>query len=407
MSQPSLRFVHAGDLHLEQPLGGIAELPEHLRELFVEAPFLAAEQVFETALAENADALFLSGDVANLELAGPRAMVFLSKQFQRLADHDIAVYWAGGNTDPPDAWPASVELPENVHIFPVGRVQQIEHQRSGQTVARIQGVSRRQGDRLDDSGFHRDVQGLFTVGVAHGTAAAPGAEGDRVHYMALGGSHHRQTVDQSPGVAHYSGSPQGRCPQEPGPHGCTVVMVDDTGQVKLRFVPTDVIRWLSETVEITAGTDHESLLRLLQARIEKLQAKHPEQNLLVSWRIQGHGTLLYHLRAGGVSDLMTAQLREQYAAAAPGVWTVDIQCNAPLEVPAPWYDQKNIRGDLLRQFRELETDGEIPLELAAFLPEAFRDGPFTELAEVTDQDRGELLLAASKLGIDLMDGDDL
>ena len=49
MSQPPLRFVHAGDLHLECPLGGVAEVPEHLRELLLDAPFLAAQQVFETA----------------------------------------------------------------------------------------------------------------------------------------------------------------------------------------------------------------------------------------------------------------------------------------------------------------------------------------------------------------------
>ena len=103
-----------------------------------------------------------------------------------------------------------------MHRFPAGRVGNFEHQRGGKTVARIQGISRSPGQALDDSGFHRDANGLFTVGVAFGTAAAPGAEGDRVHYMALGGQHRRQTVDQSPGIAHYAGTPQGREPGEIG-----------------------------------------------------------------------------------------------------------------------------------------------------------------------------------------------
>ena len=52
MSQPPLRFVHAGDLHLERPLSGVSEVPDHLREAFLEAPYLAAEQA---AKLENAN----------------------------------------------------------------------------------------------------------------------------------------------------------------------------------------------------------------------------------------------------------------------------------------------------------------------------------------------------------------
>src|ERR1041384_6821981 len=118
MSQPPLRFVHAGDLHLERPLTGVSEIPDHLREAFLEAPYLAAEQIFETALPEGADALFLAGDVVHLDKAGPRAIVFLLEQFRRLADHNIAVYWAGGQVDPVDARPGAATLPPHVHPLP-------------------------------------------------------------------------------------------------------------------------------------------------------------------------------------------------------------------------------------------------------------------------------------------------
>ncbi len=406
-SQPPLRFVHASDFHLECPLGGVAEVPDHLRELFLEAPFQAAQQVFETVLAEGADALLLAGDVVDFDLVGPRAVVFLNEQFQRLAQHGVAVYWACGAADSSDAWPASVELPENVHVFPVGRVESIKHLRDGKPVALIQGISRQEREAYNDDGFHRDVKGLFTVGVAHGTAASPGAEGDRVHYMALGGQHRRQTVDLSPGIAHYCGTPQGRSPEESGPQGCTLVTVDEAGNVKTRFVATDRVRWVTEKVEITAGTDHDALYQQLLDRILKLREKHQERNLLVTWQISGHGILLYHLRPGGVSDAITKKLRDRHGSESPAVWTVEIQCDAPLEVPADWYDQETIRGDLLRQFQEFEADEELSLELAEFLPEDSRDGPLAELAEVGAGDRPGLLLAASKLGIDLMDGDDL
>ncbi len=406
MAQAPLRFIHAGDLHLERPLGGVADVPAHLREAFLEAPFLAAQQVFETALTEGADAVLLAGDVVHLDRAGPRAIVFLVEQFKRLAQHNIAVYWAGGQVDPPDAWPANAALPANVHRFPAGRVGNFEHQRGGQTVARIQGISRSPGQAIDDSGFHRDAKGLFTVGVAYGTAASPGAEGDRVHYMALGGQHRRQTVDQSPGIAHYAGTSQGRDASETGACGCTLVTVDESGHVKTTFVATDILRWTTETIELTAGADQESLLGQMHQRMANLRAKHADRDLLVTWNIRGRCELLNRLRPGGLNDLLLAELRAQRGQASPAAWSVAVQCDEPLCVPAEWYDEETIRGDVLRQFRELETQAEVGLELEGFLPEGLPADSLAELARVNVADRGTLLLAASKLGVDLLGLDD-
>ncbi len=407
MSYPPLRFVHASDFHLERPLGGVSEVPADRRELFLEAPFLAAKQVFEAVLSERADALLLSGDLLDPDRAGPRAVVFLRDQFQRLAEHGIPVYWACGEVDAPDSWPACAKLPENVHIFPVGRVTSSELLRDGKPVARIQGISRTPGVTPDDSGFHCDAMGLFTVGVAYGTAASPGTEGDRVDYMALGGQHQRKTVDQSPGIAHYCGTPQGRDPSEAGPRGCTVVLVDDTGQVKTNFVATDAIRWITEVVEITAGTDEDALMSQITDRIAKLQTKHHGSELLITWQITGRGSVVNHIRSGGISDKMVEVLRGRYAGQSPGIWTVGIECRAPLDVPQEWVDEETIMGDLLRDFRKLEENPEVSLELEEFLPEEFRDGPLAEVAVVEREDRAELLWAASKLGVDLMDGEEV
>ncbi|RIK80512.1 MAG: hypothetical protein DCC67_09315 [Planctomycetota bacterium] len=406
MSQSPLRFVQAGDLHLERPLSGVSEVPAHLREAFLEAPYLAAEQVFETAITEGADALLLTGDVVQLDRAGPRAIVFLLKHFQRLSDHNIAVYWAGGPIDPVDAWPAAAPLPANVHRFPAGRVGNFEHQRQGKTVARIQGISRSPGQAIDDSGFYRDAKGLFTVGVAHGSAASPGAEGDRVHYMALGGQHRRQTVDQSPGIAHYSGTPQGRNASEPGACGCTVATVDDSGHVKTSFIATDVVRWIDETIELTAGADEDALLAQMDARVAALQGKHADRDLLVTWKITGQGELLNRLRPGGLSEELLSGLRHKYGKPSPAVWSVAIQCVEPLCVPAEWYDEETIRGDMLRQFRELAQRGDVDLQLGEFLPEVHRTGALAELAAVAAGEREGLLVAASKLGMDLLSVDE-
>ncbi|MEN6450590.1 MAG: hypothetical protein ABFC96_08880, partial [Thermoguttaceae bacterium] len=63
MSIRPFRFIHASDFHLERPLMGVAEVPDHLRPLFLDAPYTAARQVFDAALAEDADFVVLGGGI--------------------------------------------------------------------------------------------------------------------------------------------------------------------------------------------------------------------------------------------------------------------------------------------------------------------------------------------------------
>ena len=84
MSGQSFRFLHASDFHLEEPLGGLAEVPPHLGELFLDAPFTAAERVFDVAVRERVDFVILSGDILEPTLAGPRGISFLLNQFATL-----------------------------------------------------------------------------------------------------------------------------------------------------------------------------------------------------------------------------------------------------------------------------------------------------------------------------------
>ena len=76
MSNLPFRFVHASDFHLELPPLGVAEVPDHLRELFIESAYWAAERVFETVLAEEAELLVLSGDILHPQHTGPRGPLF-------------------------------------------------------------------------------------------------------------------------------------------------------------------------------------------------------------------------------------------------------------------------------------------------------------------------------------------
>jgi DNA repair exonuclease SbcCD nuclease subunit len=188
---------------LERPAGGLAEVPDALRSALADAPYQAAERVFDAAIKHQVDFVVLAGDVVDPLLAGPRALVFLAEQFQRLADHGAAVYWAGGRSDRferfVDAWP----LAGHVHRFPLGRVEHIVHQRTGEPLAQVLGTSTEHRTHVATAAFHSDPAGPFSIAVAYGTCEVEAIAGRGINYWALGGRHARQSFVSGTATGHY------------------------------------------------------------------------------------------------------------------------------------------------------------------------------------------------------------
>ena len=298
MSNWPFRFVHASDFHLEQPLAGVAEVPEHLRELFLKAPYTAAARVFETALIEQAAFLILSGDILHPLYAGPRGAMFLCEQFARLAQREIAVYWVGGMVDPPDQWPTSIALPGNVHVFPRCRVDEFVHEHDGKPIARLLGTGADKQRLIRAGDFHPDSSGLPTIAIAYGSADLATLQSRDIHYWALGGRHDRATPAGTPHVIHYCGSPQGRRPEESGVHGCTLVQVNEKQQFRTSLVPTDAVRWLGERILVNKDTIQTDLETRFRERIHSLCESVPNSHLLITWTIAGGGPLVKQLQCG-------------------------------------------------------------------------------------------------------------
>lgn len=401
-SQP-IRLVHASDLRLDRPLFGLSHADDKLRELLRDAPLEAAERVFDTTLSEDADALLLTGDVLDVRRASPRVVSFLVEQLHRLQKRGVSVFWAGGAIDPPDAWPRTERLPDNVTVFPIGRVESHDLRRNGSIIANIQGVSRPADREVDASEFRRDAHGRFTVGVAYGTSDAPGKEGDRVDYMALGGRVRRATVDHEPGVAHYAGSPQGRSPAEQGPSGCTIVQVDNEGKAKTRFVATDVVRWQEETLEFTAGVTPEQLRTRLRERLDKLRTRAKGVHQLISWRLEGVGPMVAELREDGLAGELLRDLQQHDKGEHPTCWSYALACDSTYEPPHEQLDQETILGDLLRQVSVLRRNEAFVLDLSEQLPKPLPDASLAKIAQIEGaDDRTDLFNRAAKLGVALM-----
>ena len=261
----AFRFLHASDFRLELPVLGVTHIPDHLRDALVDAPYRAALAVFDAAVSERVDFVVLSGNIIHPHGAGPLGVHFLQEQFERLSRERIAVYWSCGPADRTDLWPTAVPLPSNVHVFSADRIASIGHRRDNQTIVTIQGCGHRDSHIIRAAEFTGDQQ-RFSIAVTYGAGDPKALCASGISYWALGGRHDRHTLFTSPHIAQYSGSPQGRSPDEVDVHGCTLVDVDEAGLVSRQMIPTDVIRWHTEHIELPDHMDRQGLLRLLRDR---------------------------------------------------------------------------------------------------------------------------------------------
>ncbi len=406
MSQRPFRFVQTSDLHLEQTLRGVSEVPDHLRETFLEARYIRARNMFEAALFEGAAFVILCGDVLHPFYTGPRGIMFLREQFARLAEREISVYWAGGAVDPPDAWPAALGLPGNVPFFPHGRVDEFIHEYQCEPVARLLGTSRDKQAAIRAGDFHPDPSGLATIAAAYGSAEPAALQARGIHYWALGGRHERATLSSTPPMIHYCGSPQGGRPEETGVHGCTLVEVDEHQQIKTSLIPTDTVRWINERIVVDGQTHQTDLDTLLRERIHSLRQSACQLHLLITWTIAGEGPLVKELRSGRLGAELLERLRNEYGFASPAAWSLSIQCESTDRLPAEWYEQETIRGDFLREIRRLQMNSQESLELEVYLCERHQSGVLGAAAQLADENaRQRVLSEAALLGAALLGGD--
>lgn len=402
MPQQPFRFLHASDFHLERLPTGLAELPEHLRELFVEAPYLAAERVFETAIGEKVDFVLLAGDVVDVRTAGPVAIAFLQTQFDRLRERGIGVHWASGMVDSTRHWPAAVKLPPNVERY--GNVEPGYHtvDRHGQPLATIVGAARDRKHDVVAGHFARSLE-RFTIALAHGPADAAVLRAREIDYWALGGKHNRQTLFSAPHVAHYCGTPQGRSEQEPGAHGCTIVDVDHDGAAHSRFVATDVLRWQHEQVTLATETQLREFERLIEERLAALAQQAPDTDLLIRWSLVAPEHV-NRARARHRASETLEVVRARHGFEPPVRWSLAIDLDEA-RVSPELAGQESILGDFLRELGHLRPHAKEAIDLSHYISQdrlASEQGG--AIAAVHPSQRERILTQTATLAVELLGG---
>jgi hypothetical protein len=384
----------------------VAELPDHLREIFVEVAHRAASNVFQAALAERVDFVVLAGDVIDASLAGPRGVLFLREQFALLAEKNIAVYWAGGAAECLNAWPKNISWPANVAIFSADQPAVCEVVREGRSICTLVGQSRSidttQGFALSHAAGRVTAESPFVIGVVYGDYGESELRAQAIDYWAMGGQHDLTLPVEGHPMIHYPGTPQGRSYDEPGSHGCTLVEVTEQREIRTRPVIADVLRY--ETVRLKLPADstpahaaverrlREALLALADANVGVAVVAHAivaaDEAVDFPWRNVALATIV-------------ATLRGEFGYAASPVW-LDKVSLLPPTLPESWLKYENLLGDFLRAAQELERSP-ADFDPSRYIPTSALQEPLMRLVTPGDRESARRTVReAASLGAQLL-----
>ena len=400
MAEP-VKFIHASDLHLDVSISGLAELPTHLIETLANAPYEAAQKVFDLAVAERVDFVLLSGDLFDFESGNARAAAFLLGQFERLADKDVNIYWCAGECDQPDRWPSSIELPENVVTFSSSVVEQLDHNRNGETIARIMAAGY-DPQRNNGSEFAAPNSEVFNIALCHGEFESTSLNAQNIRYWALGGRHKSTKLEKTGTVIVYPGSPQARSNREPGLHGFKICRVDSAGKLRVQNVEADRVRWMPQKVAINEQVQLDELKNELGERALKIMADTTDQVVLCNWFLATEGDFNPAIRKKEWSEHLLEWLRDEFGRSDKGLWSIGVTVEAPQSLPIEWYEEDTLLGEYLRATGRYQSDDSLKLHLHEYMPQTVQGKVTAGMGQVSPKKREEVLRQAALMGVEYL-----
>src|SRR5690349_21625701 len=108
-----IRFLHAADIHLDSPRGGLDRDSEAPVEAIRQAPRRALENLVRLALDERVDFVLIAGDLYDGDWRDFRTGLFFVEQMRRLEVAAIPVFLIAGNHDAANRMTRTLLLPGN------------------------------------------------------------------------------------------------------------------------------------------------------------------------------------------------------------------------------------------------------------------------------------------------------
>ena len=370
-------FLHAADLHLDSPLRGLRRYPDMPEERIRGATRKALTNLVDVALEREVDFVLLAGDLYDGDWRDYNTGLFFVRQMARLAQANVPVFVVSGNHDAKSLITSKLSEPGNVVRFSTRRAQTRELPDLGVRV-HGRGFSRRTQEQNLAADYPPGKAGWFDIGLLHTSLdGRPGHDpyapcslddlaAKNYQYWALGHVHHREVVCDDPPVV-FAGNVQGRHIRETGARGATLVTVEDQAVLPLEFVPLDVLRWVTLSVDATdAGTPDDVLDRVTH-QLALAVARVGDRAVVA--RVQIDGACPAHEALNAATEHWTEEVRARAAEVSPErLWLEKVRVRTRPAVDLEQaLDGAGPLGELMRAVAGLKLSPELTEQLTGDL----------------------------------------
>ncbi|ABF51776.1 metallophosphoesterase [Sphingopyxis alaskensis RB2256] len=321
-------FVHAADVHLDSPLGGLAKRDKAFSGLALNATRRALANVVDLAIAEGAAFVVVAGDLYDGTWKDQSTGQFAVSQFARLSRAGIRVAIAFGNHDAESRITRHLTMPEGVFGFSNRKCETVLfedlgvalHGRSYKDVATLENIA---------AEYCPPVTGMFNLAVLHTALEghpdharyAPCSVGELVasghDYWALGHVHDASIRSEHPHIV-YPGNTQGRNVRETGVKGAMVVRVEEGVVRSVEHRACDEVRWARPEFDGRQASDMHELLSGIGGVLQEAIAGAGDRPTAVRLHVKTSGGLQNKLLAD--PDWFNAEVGARAMTVSESLW---------------------------------------------------------------------------------------
>lgn len=348
MPYASQRFIHAANVRLDVPVSVhfTEQLTDELRHALEDATLTSFDSVVDNCILRKVDFLLLSGNVFLEADRSLRARLTLLSGFRRLDKESIPVFVLPGDADPPEAWRAIPELPNNVTVCFSSNPEPESLLQNGRTITtvsasmwygetdsfgirvigraedgldpfRIGIVSRAKYDEsrrmatltssADDDFLNiaSDDDQEQTDGKAEAAVPEIGSETTaeyeagfreyieqlmiegRLDYVAYAGELDRLTISLEAGKVHCPGTTQPRSQIEADCGLCSLVSVDTAGKVAIEDINTSAVDWKNIDLVVEADATLNGSLQKMKSLLMQEPFSRSDRIWSICWTLRG------------------------------------------------------------------------------------------------------------------------
>jgi predicted phosphodiesterase len=367
-----MKILHAADLHIDSPLGGLTAYEGAPVGEIRGATRRAAENLVRVAVEQRVDLVVLAGDVFDGDWQDFSTGLFWIEQLGHLHDAGIPVVTVAGNHDAASEISRHLRLPPNVTQLSESKPE-VKIFDALEVAVVGQGYATRAVTTDLAASFPDADSKLFTIGLLHtsldgrpGHASyAPCAvetlRGKGYDYWALGHVHQREEVHADPWIV-FPGNLQGRHAREAGPKGATLVTVASKEVEAVEALELDDVRWHRCVLDAAELAGVDDVLAAIADRFASIAGEEGER--LGAARVTLVGASSAHEELWRDPHGFEAEVRS-IAVRTGRVWVEKVKIETTRALDLAQARDDDVVGVLAGRIADLRSDPEL---LAAYEP---------------------------------------